>query len=134
MALWNKLKKFFGIEQEPTNFPRRDEIGRWVDDSPKVKPATVKVEFVPATTGTKPTDIPTEVLRPSQSSAGKTKPKPKPTAKAAPATATVKKPLKEASRDGDGDGYINDGKPNQRKVEPKKKPSATTKKKPKPKA
>ncbi len=51
-----------------------------------------------------------------------TKPAPKAAAKKAPAKpATAKKPLKEATRDGDGDGYINDGKPNERKVTPKKK-------------
>jgi hypothetical protein len=89
MGLWNRLKTLLGIKQESITFPKRDEVGRWVDDSPKVKPATVKVELVPATTGTRPTDIPKEVIKPSQSSAKKTKPKP--TAKAAPATATVKK-------------------------------------------
>ncbi len=31
------------------------------------------------------------------------------------------KKLHEATRDGDGDGFINDGKPNERKVTPKKK-------------
>ena len=89
MGLWDRLKKVLGIEQKPVTSIKRDEFGRWVDDSPKVKPATVKVELVPATTGTRPTDIPKEVIKPSQSSAKKTKPKP--TAKAAPATATVKK-------------------------------------------
>ena len=44
----------------------------------------------------------------------------KPVAKKAPA---AKKPLHEASRDGDGDGFINDGKPNERRVAPKKAPA-----------
>jgi membrane protein involved in colicin uptake len=56
-----------------------------------------------------------------------TKPAPKAAAKKAPAKPAAekkpvaKKPLKEATRDGDGDGFINDGKPNERKVTPKKK-------------
>jgi len=89
MGLFDSFKKFLGIKKEPITFPKRDEFGRWVDDSPKAKPANVKVELVPATTGTKPTDIPREVIKPSQSTAKK--PKPNPTAKAAPATATAKK-------------------------------------------
>ena len=36
--------------------------------------------------------------------------------------APVKKKLHEASRDGDGDGFINDGKPNERRVAKKKAP------------
>ena len=36
---------------------------------------------------------------------------------------TKKKPLKEATRDGDGDGFINGGKPNVRKVTAKKEAS-----------
>jgi DNA topoisomerase-1 len=43
--------------------------------------------------------------------------------------------LKEATRDGDGDGYVNDGKPNQKKAPAKKpaakKPAATAKPAPK---
>ena len=51
------------------------------------------------------------------------------------ASSGTKKPT-EATRDGDGDGYINDGKPNERKVSAKKpaaKKTTTAKATPKPK-
>jgi hypothetical protein len=72
---------------------------------------------------------------PSQPKAKATPAKKAPTGKLS-SKGEAKKPLREATRDGDGDGFINDGKPNQRKVAPKK-PAApktsTAKATPKPK-